>query len=254
MPASTFGLADWASTFLLTATRVGGALAFTPIPGIRQAPALTRALLILCVAAVLTPLYPPARLPGSASAFFLWLVNELIFGLAVGLLAGFVAEGLLLAAQAVSLQAGYSFATMVDPNSQADSGVLQIFFTLAANLLFFVCGLHHAILRAFTASLQHWPPGAPLEPDLAEIIIRFGGSAIASGLRLAIPVAGFLLLTDLFLAIAGRMHAQLQLLTLAFPVKMLASLAGLAVLAPAAALLYGQLAAEAIRIFERLLH
>jgi len=49
------------------------------------------------------------------------------------------------------------------------------------------------------------------------------------------PIIALLLLFDLSLALLGRINAQLQLLTLAFPVKMLgalAALAGMATLLP----------------------
>ena len=43
-------------------------------------------------------------------------------------------------------------------------------------------------------------------------------------MRLALPVVALLMLVDLALALLGRLNAQLQLLTLAFPAKMLAAL------------------------------
>jgi len=40
------------------------------------------------------------------------------------------------------------------------------------------------------------------------------------GLRLAFPVVALLVMVDVALALVGRVNAQLQLLSLAFPVKM----------------------------------
>jgi flagellar biosynthetic protein FliR len=58
------------------------------------------------------------------------------------------------------------------------------------------------------------------------------------GLRLAMPVIGLMLLMDIALALLGRMQQQLQLLSLAFPAKMLAALVVLMILSPAMARLY----------------
>jgi flagellar biosynthetic protein FliR len=55
---------------------------------------------------------------------------------------------------------------------------------------------------------------------------------LSTGLRLALPVAALLILIDFALALVGRVQQQLQLLSLAFPGKMAAALAILAVLAP----------------------
>ena len=58
------------------------------------------------------------------------------------------------------------------------------------------------------------------------------------GLRLAMPVIALLLLIDIALALLGRMQQQLQLLSLAFPVKMLATVALMTALAPVVARVY----------------
>ena len=47
----------------------------------------------------------------------------------------------------------------------------------------------------------------------------------STGMRLALPMVAILLLVDISLALLGRVNAQLQLLTIAFPVKMLVGLA-----------------------------
>jgi flagellar biosynthesis protein FliR len=55
---------------------------------------------------------------------------------------------------------------------------------------------------------------------------------IVTGLRVALPIAALLLLIDVALALLGRMQQQLQLLSLAFPAKMLVALILLAALSP----------------------
>ena len=62
-------------------------------------------------------------------------------------------------AQIISLQAGYSFATTIDPTSGADSGVLLTIAQIAAGLLFFATGLDRQILLIFAQSLTTHPPG-----------------------------------------------------------------------------------------------
>ena len=44
------------------------------------------------------------------------------------------------------------------------------------------------------------------------------------GVRLALPVVALLVMVDVALALLGRLNAQLQLLSLAFPAKMLTAL------------------------------
>jgi flagellar biosynthetic protein FliR len=52
------------------------------------------------------------------------------------------------------------------------------------------------------------------------------------GVRLALPVVALLVMVDVALALLGRINAQLQLLSLAFPAKMLTTLILLSWIAP----------------------
>jgi hypothetical protein len=61
-------------------------------------------------------------------------------------------------AQVMGLQAGYGFATVVDPNTQADSTVLVTFSQVAAGLLFFATG---STARFCVSSPAVWRPGPP---------------------------------------------------------------------------------------------
>jgi flagellar biosynthetic protein FliR len=137
----------------------------------------------------------------------------------------------------MGLQAGYGFATTIDPNTQADSTVLVIFSQLAAGLLFFATGVDREILRIFARSLETWPAGTfVLTRGAAGQVVSVGSTMFSTGLRLALPIIAILVMVDISLALLGRVNAQLQLLTIAFPVKMmigLAMLGWLALLLPA---------------------
>jgi len=92
-------------------------------------------------------------------------------------------------------------------------------------MLFFVMGLDREVLRLFAESLGRIPPGTwAFHPGSADAIIRLGSSLFSVGMRLSLPVVALLILVDVALALLGRLNAQLQLLTLAFPAKMLAAL------------------------------
>jgi flagellar biosynthetic protein FliR len=223
--------------FLLVLARTGGVVAFLPIPGFRGAPDRIRLLLALAITVALLPVWPalPNTVP-SMGALTAWAFAEAGFGLVAGLAIAFLTEGLQVAAQVLGLQAGYGYATTIDPTSQADAGVLQIVTTLVSGLLFFTLGVDHELIRVLAGSFEKFPAGswAPTAANL-DGIVRLGAGMFTLGLRLAMPVIALLLLIDVALALLGRIQQQLQLLSLAFPAKMLATLAILAALAPAMA-------------------
>jgi flagellar biosynthetic protein FliR len=241
MPAALWDPA----AFLLALGRIGGLFAAVPIPGARWMADPARVVFVVGLTTALAPLWPQAR-PAGPGQLVLWLAVELVFGLGVGLALGVAAEALVFSAQAMALQAGYAYASSIDPASQADSPVLQVLAQLTANLLFFSAGIDHVAVRAIARSLEAFPPGAAAAPaPWMELAARAGAAMLELGLRLALPVIGLLVLTDLALSLASRIQAQLQLLSLAFPVKMLMTLVVLAATAPLAAWIYRAGAARA---------
>lgn len=226
--------------FLLVLARVAGLITFLPIPGFRSVPGLVRVILAVSIAFALFPVWPsvPDELP-SFGELTVWAFSEAGFGLVAGLVVAFLTEGLQIAAQVLGLQAGYGFASTFDPASQADSGVLQVIMTLVTGLLFFTAGVDHQLIRVLAASFEKFPAGS-WTPAAAswDGVLRLGAGMFTVGLRVAMPVIGLLVLIDLALALLGRIQQQMQLLSLAFPVKMLTAIAMLAVLAPVIARVY----------------
>jgi flagellar biosynthetic protein FliR len=141
--------------------------------------------------------------------------------------------------QFLGLQAGYAYASMIDPTTQADSSMLQVLAQLMSALLFTAFGLDRELVRLFAASLQAYPPGSfRLTPSLASAAIDFSSAMLTLGLRLALPLVALLLLVDIALALMGKLNANLQLVTLAFPAKMLVSMLILAILGSTMAMLF----------------
>jgi flagellar biosynthesis protein FliR len=219
--------------FLLVLARISAAFVFVPIPGTKDFPDGAKIVISLALTIALFPFWP--RLTPASPSFgqvTAWILSEAAFGLTVGLAVAFLNESLMLAAQILGLQAGYSYASTIDPTNQTDISVLQLMSQLIAGLLFFAFGLDRVVIAIFARSLQTYPPGTyVLNASVVEAIQRLGAAMFATGFRLALPVIALLMLVDLALALLGRINSQLQLLTLAFPLKMLGALAALAAMA-----------------------
>ncbi len=234
--------------FLVVLARVGGAMAFVPMPGLRNAPLAPRVLLTLALTLALLPTWPGLNSSAKAASLSLSsLLVEVAFGLTAGILVAWLSEAFILSMQIIGLQAGYAYASMIDPTTQADSSTLQVIAQLSAALLFFAAGLDRELFRVFAASIQTYPPGSfRLEPAMASGIIRFTASMLSFAFRLALPLVALLILVDVALALLGRINASLQLLTIAFPAKMLISMAVLAMLAALAPVMFQLASSEAV--------
>ena len=211
--------------------RIGGAFIFVPLPGVRNSPEPVRVIIILAMTLALYPVWPAvATNVGPLELTGLFLV-EGAFGLCIGLLIGFISEAGLLFGQICGLQAGFSFASTIDPESQADSPVLSAIAQSMSSLLFVTLGLHRYVIRIFAESLQTAPPGKLLlNRAWGQVVLDAAGSLFSVGLRLALPIVGLMLMVDLTLALLSRINSQLQLITMAMPLKILAALATICVL------------------------
>ena len=212
--------------FLLVLARVGGSLIFVPLPGVRSAPELARVALAMGFTLALYGQWPVMHTDGVTVAVLAgWALTEAAVGLAIGISVAISLEAFTLAAQVLGLQAGYAYASTIDPNTEADSGILLVFAQLISGMLFFAMGLDREILRLFAQSLEKVPAGAYVfGRATAEPLIRLGATLFSVGVRVALPVVALLVMVDVALALLGRINAQLQLLTLAFPAKMLTAL------------------------------
>src|SRR5712692_8759629 len=244
--------------FLLVLTRVAATFAFVPLPQLKQSSASSRIVLSLAITIALQSVWPvtPVSLDnGFAEPWALLgrMAAEAGFGISIGLVVALVGEAFTLAMQALGIQAGYGYASTIDPNSEADSGVLVALAQLTSWMLFLAFGMERHVIRALARSLEVYPAGAfLLSHEARAAVLSLGSAVFSAALRLALPVVALLLLVDLTFALFGRLHAQLQLLSLAFPAKMLATLGMLALLSQAFPRAYKGLAARGVAALMRL--
>lgn len=242
------------ASFLLVMARMGGIMTFIPMPGLKNGADPARILFSILSAFLLFPVWSKASGPLTSPANFLaGLGSEALLGMGVGLAVSYLAEVLAMAAQTVSLQAGYGFASTIDPTTEADAGFLVVLAQLLAGLLFFACGIDRQALAILGRSFERIPPGAcVLSPSMADAMVSAGSTIFSTGLRLALPVIALLAMTDIALALIGRLNSHVQVQTLGFPAKMIAGLALLAWIATLIPTVFQQAARQTLTLVDQL--
>lgn len=241
--------------FLLVLARMTGVFVFLPLPGFRAGPDAAKIMLATALTFALYSRWPVVNpVPASMVQLTGWILAESGIGVATGLAVAFILEVVVMAAQAVSTQAGFSFASTVDPNSEADATVLILIAQLIGAMLFFAMGLDRQLLSILARSLEIHPPGtfAASRPNV-EALMMLGSGVFSTGLRLVLPLMTLLFLIDLSVGLLGRLNSQLQLIALAFPAKMVVSIAALSVLVLLIPKLYGQYAGVTFGVLSKLL-
>ena len=111
-----------------------------------------------------------------------WMLAEAAIGVATGLAVAFLIEAVTFAAQAISTQAGFAYASTIDPNTEADSTVLLLLAQLTAGLLFFAMGFDRVLLTILARSLETHPPGAFVASRASvEALVLLGSSIFYHG-------------------------------------------------------------------------
>jgi flagellar biosynthetic protein FliR len=241
--------------FLFVLARMTGVFVFVPLPSRDAGPTLARITLALGATLALYARWPTITLTTLSLPLIIGLMlSELALGAAIGLLVSFLTEAFTVGAQSLAMQAGYAYASVVDPSSGADSDVLMVLAQLLAGLLFFTADLHLWVIRVFAHSLDLYPPGKFfVTENLAREIVHMGAGIFSIGLRLSLPIVVLLLLTELPLALVGRLNAQLQVGKHAVPVKIMLTLVALSSILVATPHLYRAYADQIVRLVRQLL-
>lgn len=241
--------------FLLVLARISGIFVFVPLPALQAGPSAAKITLALVLTFGMYSRWPALTgMPDSMMQVAGWMLAEAAIGIATGLAVAFMIEAVMFAAQAISTQAGFGYASTIDPSTEADSTVLIMLSQLIAGLLFFTMGFDRVLLTILARSLETHPPGAFItsRADI-EAFVSLGSSIFSTGLHLALPLMTLLFLIDLSIGLLGHLNSQLQLIALAFPAKMLTALAALSFLVLLIPKLYQQLGVTSFTALGRLL-
>jgi flagellar biosynthesis protein FliR len=219
--------------YTLLLARSAGFVVFLPVPGMRSFPVSARLMLAILLTVLAAPLASGVSDAGAIldTAAAVWVLSKMILaeaalGVALGAAVALLLEAFGLAAQILGFQAGYSYVNMVDPTTQVDASILNVMIALLSSLLFFTFDLHLHLLRAWIAGIENWPLGSFVtRPIDAWRMIQLGGLVFETSVRLAFPIIAVLLLIDLTLGLLNQINGRLQLLTLAFPSKILGAVA-----------------------------
>lgn len=230
--------------YLVIFARTTGLFAVAPIFGNRSVPAQLRLLLGFAVALVLFLAgagggYQP---PEAFGLFLLVLVKALAFGLLMGFMAVLVFAGIQVAGHLIGLQGGFGLANVLDPLSGEQGSILDQLYLIVAILLFLAVNGHHHFLQGLQHSFEAVPidgyaaPFAPNSEELLTFVARTTGAVFEIGLRIAVPVAGALLVTDVVMGLMARAIPQMNVFIVGAPLKLMVAAAGIIVALPVTAI------------------
>jgi flagellar biosynthetic protein FliR len=206
--------------------RIGGFVAAAPIISASAVPARVKVALTLGLTVALAPLAPvPVNLAIFSGAGLFAAVQEIVIGVAIGMVVQLAFEALALAGQTASMTMGLGFATLIDPQHGANTTVVGQLFNVFATLVYLAVSGHLVLLSALAASFQSLPiGGAELGGNLLFAVAQWGGRVFETGLLIAMPAVIALVIMNMALGVVTRAAPQLNLFGIGFPLTMIAGL------------------------------
>jgi flagellar biosynthetic protein FliR len=212
-------LRNEAATIVLEAVRISGMVIVAPL-GWTQAPNRVKAaLVILLTLAAHGDLGSVPVSEGPVEELAFCAANELLLGVAIGLVPRFLIGAVEIAGEQISVMMGIGVAQVFDPGSQASQNVLTVMLRNLAILLGVLVGLHRVLIGAVIGSFRAVPAGTVHAPgNMTEIILAVSSEALVTGVKLAIPMIAVLLMVQVALAFVSRAAPAMQVFSVGFAV------------------------------------
>lgn len=203
--------------------RIGGFVAAAPIASETTIPSRVKIILALALSFLVAPLaaVPPA-LSIFSGAGLLTAVEEILIGVAIGMVMQLAFEALTFAGQTVSMTMGLGFSTLIDPQRGASVPVLGQVFTIMGTLTYLAINGHLVLLGALAHSFQSLPIGGQnIDKDFLLAVATWGGRIFETGLLVALPTMIALIVVNMALGVVMRAAPQLNLFGIGFTITLL---------------------------------
>lgn len=214
-------------TFFLILTRISTILFLFPFFGSPSFPAFVKAGLSLALSIFLFPIIKidASVWPDSTLGLLMMGTSEFVVGLVLSFSVRVFVAAAQMTGQVAGFQLGFSMINVMDPQSGSQVSVLDQMFYWVVLIMFIGMGGHHIILSAVVDSFTILKPGyMQYGPDLAKKLIAMPGDMFILGIKMSAPIMATLLIVDAAFGIMTKFAPQMNVLSVAFPVKITAGL------------------------------
>jgi flagellar biosynthetic protein FliR len=216
--------------FTLVVARVGGMAFSGPGLGTSAAPMRLRAVLVLALAALVTPAQwnSAVAAPASPVAHLLAIAGEFGIGYMLGFGVTLLFSGIQLAGQIVGQMSGLTLADAYRPGFDTEMPLFSHFLYLVALAVYFVVGGHRLLVSGLLDTFATIPPGTVgVDMALADLVVQMLVESFSFGIRAAAPATAALLVASIVLGAVSRTLPQLNMMSFGMSLNALATFAAL---------------------------
>ena len=194
------------------------------VVGGNSVPMMVRALISLALTLCMLPSIPAVAsdlMPFSGLGILI-TIKESLIGVAIGFMTSFIAQSFTIAGQAIAMQTGLGFASLVDPVSGTNSPVVGQFFTVLCTLVFFCVDGHLIFFRMVLISFETMPIGGPFfNSDNLHALVYFGTLMFQCALTMSLSAICTMLVVNFTLGVMTKASPQLNIFSLGFAITMI---------------------------------
>lgn len=209
-------------TFILILLRVSTVLFLFPFFGSPSFPAFVKAGLSLALSIFLFPIIKMdvSIWPETVAGQILLGLSEVVVGLIMSFSVRVFVAAVQMAGNIAGFQLGFSMINVIDPQSGNQVSVLDQLFYWVVLVIFIELGGHQIILSALVDSFTLLKPGyMQFGPGLAKKLIEMPTGMFVLGIKMSAPIMVTMILIDSAFGIMTKFAPQMNVLTVAFPVK-----------------------------------
>ncbi|MFK7890283.1 MAG: flagellar biosynthetic protein FliR [Granulosicoccus sp.] len=211
----------WVGIVLWPLFRVAGLLAILPTIGGGEVPVRVRVGLAVLITVLIVPtLDPMPQVDPLSPDSVLITFQQLLIGLAMGLIVLVVFNAVTLAGESIAITMGLGFALMNDPQNGVQVPTVSQFYLVMATLLFLAMNGHHAILHLLHSSFTLLPVGMTLGAGSFWLLLEWGAFIFLGALTIALPALAAMLSVNVVMGVITRSAPQMNLFSVGFPITM----------------------------------
>ncbi|NQY27019.1 MAG: flagellar biosynthetic protein FliR [Piscirickettsiaceae bacterium] len=184
----------------------------------------SRLLIALAISIVIVPSIPnaaPAVEPLSGAGLLI-VSHQILIGACMGFMLQLLFNSFIIAGQIIAMQMGLGFASMIDPQNGVTVPVISQFYLIFVTLVFLSLDGHLILLQVLTESFVTLPVQASGLPHTSfRDLVGQASWMYASGLLVALPAIGSLMMVNLSFGILSRAAPQISPFSIGFPMTII---------------------------------
>jgi len=208
--------------FMLVLTRLSAFFLVAPLFSAEAIPYQIKISIVVIIAVFFAALSPSPIDFSEVTELqaLLMLVNETIYGFAMGFICILIFSSVKLAGNIIENEMGLSMSEVFDPLTGQSAESLSILLDMLFVLFFLNANGHHILLLIISKSYQAFPAGTIASiPAIIEGAVKAGSIMLIAGLRLAAPMLAAFILLLVVLAVFARLIPDMDILFISMPLR-----------------------------------